>query len=111
VTPLALLAGLALAAPGPVETPREEEPVRETIDETTVGDLDGVRVPMANMTTGSYTRADGSEARGTICALVLPGGPVFVGLGSAVTLDGARWEVVAIEKSPGQFGSVTLERK
>ncbi len=88
-------------------------PVRETIDETTVGMLGEHRVPMGNMTTGAYTKADGTEARGVICSLVVdpqqPG--VFVGLGSAVTVGGVRWEVVAIEKTPGTLGSVTLERR
>ncbi len=88
-------------------------PVRETIDETTVGMLGEHRVPMGNMTTGAYTRADGTEARGVICSLVIdPSQPgVFVGLGSVVTVGGVRWEVVAIEKTPGELGSVTLERR
>lgn len=84
----------------------------ETIDETTVGDLGGVRVPMGNMTTGTYTLPDGSEGRGTICSLALPGQVgVFVGLGSVVDVQGTRWEVVGIEKPPGQLGSVTLRRR
>jgi hypothetical protein len=96
------------------ETPAQTEtPVQtETIDETTVGDLGGVRVPMGNMTTGTYTLPDGSEGRGTICSLALPDQVgVFVGLGSVVDVQGTRWEVIGIEKPPGQLGSVTLRRR
>lgn len=101
------------APPAATETPvRSETPLLiETIDETTVGDLGGVRVPMGNMTTGTYTLPDGSERRGTICSLALPGQVgVFVGLGSVVDVQGTRWEVIGIEKPPGQLGSVTLRR-
>lgn len=84
----------------------------ETIDETTVGDLDGARVPMGNMSSGDYLLPDGSTASGLKCALVVdPAAPgVFVGMGSVVTVQGARWQVVAIEKTAGSLGSVTLQR-
>ena len=83
----------------------------ETIDETTVGDLDGVRVPMGNMTTGRYTLPDGSEQQGIICSLALPGRVGgFVGRGSVGDGEGTLWRVVHIEKPPGALGSVTLER-
>lgn len=85
--------------------------ILETIEETTVGDLGGVSVPMGNMTTGSYTLPDGSTTSGTICSLAISEGPgVFVGLGSEVQVGGATWRVVAIEKTRGQPGSVTLQR-
>jgi hypothetical protein len=89
-----------------------ERIVTETIDETTVGDLDGARVPMGNMTTGDYLLPDGSTANGLKCALVIdPAAPgVFVGMGSVVTVQGARWQVVGIEKTAGSPGSVTLQR-
>lgn len=84
-------------------------PVVETIDENTVGDLDGVRVPMGNMTHGSYTLPDGRTAQGLICALALPGGPgVFVGPGSEVEVGGQLWRVEATQRpAPGE-GSVSL---
>lgn len=83
----------------------------ETIDETTVGDLDGVRVPMGNVTIGSYTRADGTEAKGDICSLALPGqAGVFVGAGSVVTVDGTRWEVLSVHNPATGLGSVTLKK-
>ena len=109
----------AAACAGPTAPPSQappsvatESPVWiETIEETTVGDLGGVRVPMGNMTTGTYTLPDGSEGRGTICSLALPDRiGVFVGLGSVVDVQGTRWEVVGIDKPPGQLGSVTLRR-
>ena len=85
-------------------------PLREIIDEGTVGDLDGVRVPMGSMTRTTYTLPDGSAQHGLVGALALPdGGGVFVGLGSEVTVAGRVWRVVDIEKSPGEPGSVTLE--
>lgn len=83
----------------------------ETIEETTVGDLDGARVPMGNMCRGTYTLPDGSERRGWICALALGNGPgTFVGVGSVVEVGGRRWEVVDVAKTPGENGSVTLRR-
>lgn len=83
----------------------------ETIEETTVGDLNGVRVPMGNMTRGTYTLPDGREQKGWICSLVIGPGPgVFVGVGSVVEVGGARWEVVDVQKTPGQLGSVSLQR-
>jgi hypothetical protein len=84
---------------------------RETIEETTVGLLSGVRVGMGNMIRGAYTRGDGAPAEGPICALALPAGPVFVGVGSLVEVGGARWAVIAVDKAPGALGSVTLERQ
>ncbi len=83
----------------------------ETIEETTVGDLGGVRVPMGNMTRGRYALPDGGEGEGWICALALGEGPgLFVGAGSVVEVGGARWEVLRVDKTPGQLGSVTLRR-
>ena len=99
-----LVPALVAGVPGAVVT--------ENIEETTVGDLDGVRVGMGNMTQGAYTRADGSAAQGLVCSLAVDGAVgVFVGLGSAVQVRGVAWEVVAIEKTPGQPGSVTLRRQ
>lgn len=105
---LHLLVACALAS-DPV-APKEIPPVIETIEETTVGDLDGVRVPMGNMTRGTYTLPDGTEQTGLICALALKPSPQFVGKGSVVEIDGARWEVTAIEKEGTAPGSVTLRR-
>lgn len=89
----------------------------ETIEETTVGDLDGVRVPMGNMTQGTYTLPDGQQRAGWICSLALPPAPgepqrpgVFVGQGSVVELGRSRWEVLSVNKVPGELGSVTLRR-
>ncbi len=83
----------------------------ETIEETTVGDLGGVRVPMGNMTQGAYTLPDGSQRHGWICALALPPGPgTFVGAGSVVTVEGTPWEVLEVNKTPGVLGSVRLRR-
>lgn len=83
----------------------------ESIEETTVGMLGGVRIPMGNVTQGSYTLADGSPGRGWICALALPGARgVFVGAGSEVEFSGQRWRVLRVEKEPGKLGWVHLRK-
>ncbi len=95
----------------PAASPRPDNNVIiEEIDETTVGDLNGTRVPMGNMTHGPYTLPDGTEKTGLICSIVIGPGPgVFVGLGSEVTVDGTRWRVVGIEKDGDELGSVSLK--
>lgn len=99
--------GAPTPAPG-VEPARGE---RVEITETTVGELGGVRVPMGNMTTGSYLLPDGRQAQGPICSLALPDQVgVFVGVGSELRVGGLDWRVVAIDKVPGQLGTVVLER-
>ena len=83
----------------------------ETIEETTVGWLGDTRVPMGNVMTGTYTRADGAEVRGPMCALALPGDTSeWVGAGSEVVVEGVRWRVTEVVNPPQGLGSVTLER-
>lgn len=82
----------------------------EEIEETTVGDLDGERVPFGNAWEDDYTRADGASARGMSGVLFVPGGPVRVGAGSAVTVAGATWTVLEVVKRGGH-GVVRLERQ
>ncbi len=82
----------------------------ETIDETTVGDLDGTRVPMGNVTNGSYTLPDGTPKTGPICSLALDGAVgQFVGAGSIIIVDGTRWEVTEVVNPAEGLGSVTLK--
>ncbi len=119
VLALSVLVSLACAAdpsprapapPLPSEHP-DPAPMIETIEETTVGDLDGVRVPMGNMTTDTYTLPDGTQAHGTVCSLAIAGRiGVFVGLGSIVDVEGTQWKVIDIDKPEGQRGSVTLQK-
>jgi hypothetical protein len=100
----------AAPPPGEETPPVTEAPVIESIEETTVGDLDGTRVPMGNVTNGSYTLPDGTEKRGPICSLALPGQiGEFVGAGSVVTVDGTRWEVTEVVNPAEGLGSVTLK--
>ena len=83
----------------------------ETIDETTVGDLDGVRVPMGNVTHGSYALPDGSRAEGPMCSLALPGRTgVFVGAGSIVEVGGIRWRVEEVYAPSAGLGHVRLRK-
>lgn len=107
---IAWWAALAAQAEPTLSPPAEAPAVIETIDESTVGDLEGTRVPMANMSQRAYVRADGTTAEGWTCTLVLASGPVVAGVGSAIDVAGGRWEVTAVAKEPGQPGSVTLRR-
>lgn len=85
--------------------------MREIIEETTVGFLSGVRVPMANVVyEGRYVLPDGSEGRGLACMLILPEESVWVGVGSEVTVKGERWRVTQVRCPENDNGSVTLER-
>jgi hypothetical protein len=105
----ALILG-SLAAPAWADD-AGRKPVIETIEETTVGDLDGTRVPMGNVTDGHYTLPDGTEKAGPICSLVLGDGPgTFVGAGSVIEVDGVKWTVLAVDHPPGALGSVTLQK-
>jgi len=82
----------------------------ETIEQNTVGDLDGHRQPMGNVTTGTYTLPDGSEASGPICSLPIDGQiGVFVGAGSIVTVGDHRWQVLDVTLGHGKPGSVRLQ--
>ena len=101
----------APAAPAPTTpTTQQETGVTETITETTVGDLDGVRVPMAQVTTDDYTLPDGTTAHGLVCVLVLPEGPTWVGTGSRVVVEGRTWEVASLVAPDGELGEITLTR-
>lgn len=107
---LALLAPAVACAAAPPASGQEKPAVIETIDETTVGDLDGTRVPMGNVTNGTYTLPDGTKKTGPICSLALPGDTSeFVGKGSVVTVDGTKWEVVEVVNPAEGLGSVTLK--
>ncbi len=109
---LLLLAGVACAGePAPSTKGPPLTAITETIDETTVGDLGGFSVPMGNMTHMDYTLADGTTRHGLVCSLVIGGRTgVFVGQDSVVDVEGTRWRVTSIEKTPGQLGSVTLTK-
>ena len=109
--PLLVVTAQAPALTAPAATP-EKTVIIEEIEETTVGDLDGYRVPMGNVTTGTYTLPDGTERQGDVCSLVLPDRSpgVFVGQGSVVTVGAHRWEVMAVDNPAQGLGSVTLKR-
>lgn len=99
-------------AAGSTESPQEKPVVIEEIEETTVGDLDGHRIPMASVTHGPYTLPDGTERTGDICVLVLPNtnGGVFVGAGSVVTVGDSKWEVVKVDNPATGNGNVVLKQ-
>lgn len=90
----------------------EEGPVIEIIEETAVGNLNGVDVPMANVTNNyTFKLPDGSEGKGKACLLILPEADVWVGVGSEVQVGGATWRVTKIDSPEGETGSVTLEKQ
>ncbi len=84
-------------------------PIIEEIEETTVGDLDGERVPFGNAWDGEYQLADGTPARGFSGVLFVPSGPVRVGAGSAVVVGPSTWTVIEVVRR-GEHGVVRLRR-
>lgn len=87
--------------------------VIEEIEETTVGMLNGHRVPMGSMIRNAdYTLADGTKKQGLVGSLIVAGKTgVFVGMGSTIQVGEHTWEVVGIEKAPGQLGSMRLQQQ
>jgi len=94
------------------ELPRPKEgAVIEIIEETAVGSLDGIDVPMANVTNEyTYALPDGSQGKGKACMLILPDDDVWVGVGSEVTVGASKWRVIKIHSPDNETGSVTLEK-
>ena len=83
----------------------------EMIEETAVGTLDGIDVPMANVTNEyTYTLPDGSQGKGKACMLILPDADVWVGVGSEVKVGTSTWRVIKIHSPDDETGSVTLEK-
>ena len=85
-------------------------PAIEEIEETTVGDLDGERVPFGNVWEEAYQDATGASRRGLTGSLFLPTGPVRVGAGMVVSVGAAKWRVVEVIKRDGH-GVVRLSRE
>ena len=84
----------------------------EIIEDTAVGNLGGVDVPMANVTNSyTYKLPDGTEGKGKACLLILPEADVWVGVGSEVNVGGATWRVIKIDSPDDETGSVTLEKQ
>lgn len=110
-----MIGWLLIACSGQAQPPPEvnvTQPAARPIvlKETTVGSLAGRRVPMANMLLeGNYALPDGSEATGVTATLVLPP-PTKVGMGSQFDVGGQTFEVIAIEKTAGKLGTVTVQQ-
>jgi hypothetical protein len=113
---IGLLIAFALAACSPPRastqpTSLKEGAVIEKIEETAVGNLNGVDVPMANVTNNyKFMLPDGTEGRGKACLLILPDNDVWVGIGSEVSVGGATWRVTHIDSPKDETGSVTLQQ-
>ncbi len=79
------------------------------IEETTVGDLDGVAVPFGNAWDSDYVVEGGTTAQGYSGVLFLPAGPLRVGRGSELTVAGQPWRVIEVVRRGGH-GVVRLQR-
>ena len=86
----------------------------ETIQETTVGDLGGVSVGVANLWERDYVDAAGAPRHGMTARVAWTDASSdhweVVGAGSALRLGAHRWTVVRVDKSEGSLGSVTWTR-
>ena len=84
----------------------------EEIEETTVGLLNGHRVPMGNMIDeAEYTLPNGTVQTGPVCSLAIGGEVgIFVGVGSIVRVGEDRWEIIAVQISEDDLGSVRLKQ-
>ncbi len=86
----------------------------ETIEETTVGLLEGHRVAMASMIhEGQYLLPDGTIGKGLSCVLVPikpQGDDVWVGLGSQVEFGGTTWQVTELHKPDNGNGEIRLRK-
>ena len=84
----------------------------EEIEETTVGFLNGHRVPMGNMiASAEYSLPDGSRVTGPVCSLAIDGNVgIFVGAGSVVDVGTDKWKVLQVELSEDDLGSVQLQK-
>ena len=84
----------------------------EFIEETTVGDLDGVRVAVGTVVrSGRYPLADGSGGMGPAAILALPDeSSIWVGAGSVVAVEGTTWTIVRVDAPSGENGEVFLRR-
>lgn len=79
------------------------------LKETTVTQVGSVRVGCANLWEREYARADGTIVTGMSARVSVGGDVRFVGPGSELVVDGARWAVVSIDKEPGALGLVHIE--
>jgi hypothetical protein len=85
--------------------------IMETIEETTVGNLDGTRVGVSNIWERQYNLPDGISRLG-MTAILSPFNDkdVVVGQGSIVTIGQTQWEVITVEKTQGKRGEVRLKK-
>jgi hypothetical protein len=87
-----------------------------TITETTVAEINGIRVGAANVWDDDYVTDDGQSHNGPTAKLAVMGDTpetdfdVNAYVGKVVTFGNERWRVTAISEPPGALGSVTLER-
>ncbi|CAN5328834.1 hypothetical protein BH11PSE11_BH11PSE11_26970 [soil metagenome] len=79
------------------------------IEETTVGDLQGVAVGVGNIWERDHVMADGRLKRGLTAQLFIDDTAFIVGKGSVFELKGECWEVVEVRKS-ATLGQVSIKK-
>lgn len=89
--------------------------MRRTITETTVAELSGVRVGVANIWEEENPGAGGAPARVLRATLSVMGEGADdfdrrLGAGDTVLIAGEAWRVVAVSEGQGGRGSLTVER-
>lgn len=105
------------SAQNPMPTPEHEAASSGdvvTIVETAVGWLGDRRVGAGNIWAAEYDLPDGTIAKGMTAQLFVlgEGTGTIVGQGSVLEIDGARWEVTAVDKpEERRHGRVTLRRR
>ena len=82
----------------------------ETLRESAVVQIGGVRVGCGNLWERTYQLADGSTTSGMSARVSFGDEVLIVGVGSALTIAAAHFRVSAIEKQAGELGRVALER-
>ena len=83
--------------------------IRE-IEETTVANLDGQRVPVSNVWDRDYTLPDGTGTHGMTAQIYVNEQPVIVGAGCVFTAGPSTWEVVEVVKR-GDIGFVRVKKQ
>jgi hypothetical protein len=105
---LALAAPRRQAAPLAAVNARMSEEI--ILKEGTMARVGSLRVGCGNFWEREHTLPDGSTTTAMSARLAIVDDAVFVGEGSEVVIDGARYRVVAVEKTQGASGRLRLRR-
>lgn len=103
----AWLLGCEAHAPRPA-VPAAPPAAWEALESGTVGNLDGVRVPVGGCWEGAYATPGDRAAQGYGCTLYPPEGEVRVGAGSVFLAGGKPWRVLEVVQDGG-IGEVRVQ--